>query len=61
MLRPSSLSMPEKSVGGVIVVGGRESLPHGEGRQRVGSCRLTSSHSAVNVPCEEMQAAKETQ
>jgi hypothetical protein len=32
----SSPSMKRVSVGGVIVLGGRESRPHGEGRQLVG-------------------------
>jgi hypothetical protein len=36
----SSPPMTDKSVGAVIVVGGRESLPQGEGRQRVGSCKI---------------------
>jgi hypothetical protein len=55
LYRDVKVSSPPRtgiSVGAVIVVGGRESLPQGEGRQRVGSCRLTSSNSAVNVPCE---------
>jgi hypothetical protein len=34
-IKTSSLSMPEKSVGGVIVVGARESRVQGEGRQEV--------------------------
>jgi hypothetical protein len=48
----SSPPRTDRSVGAVIVVGGWESQPQGEGRQRVSSCKLTSSNSAVNVPCE---------
>lgn len=39
----SSLPMPNMSVGGVIVVGGRESLLHGEGRQGINVSQLESN------------------
>jgi hypothetical protein len=51
-VKASSQPMAGKRVGAVIIVGGRESLPQGEGRQRVGSCKSVSSNSVVNVPRE---------
>jgi hypothetical protein len=41
--KASSLPMTVESVGGVIVVGGRESLLHGEGRQGINASRLESN------------------
>jgi hypothetical protein len=37
-VKASSQPMTGKRVGAVVVVGGWESQPHGEGRQRVESC-----------------------
>jgi hypothetical protein len=42
-VKESSPLMTGRSVGGVIVVGGRESLPHGEGRQGINVSRLESN------------------
>jgi hypothetical protein len=39
-VKVSSLPILEGRVGAVIVVGGWESQPHGEGRQGVGSCKV---------------------
>jgi hypothetical protein len=39
-VKVSSPPMLDKRVGAVIVVGGWESQPQGEGRQRVDSCKI---------------------
>jgi hypothetical protein len=39
-VKASSQPMTGKRVGAAIVVGGWESQPQGEGRQRVGSCKI---------------------
>src|SRR2546425_12532058 len=39
-VKASSLPMPDKSVGGVIVVGARESRVHGEGRQEINASQI---------------------
>ena len=42
-VKVSSLPMSEESVGGVIVLGARESRVHGEGRQGINISRLESN------------------
>jgi hypothetical protein len=42
--KASSLPMPDRSVGGVIVLRGRESRPQGEGRQGINIFLLESSN-----------------
>jgi len=53
--KTSSLSRPGKSVGGLIVVGGWESQPQGEGDQGVNASRVESnSESDVGRACRKV-------
>jgi len=47
-VKASSLPMPDKSVGGVIVLGAQENCVHGEGRQKINNPQVDSNGSSMN-------------